>query len=489
MFGAGPALAIGRRRSSLVAVLRACAVGVLFAVSACRLFAGLGQPPGPSEPLPEPVAAAPEPVEAAPEPVAAPEVQPPSAAVELSALQAALGRTADDPAVRELVARLGTPAVADAGDRAVHAFAEHGVVLRFADGRIAEVALFAAGEGYSAWRGALPGGLRFGMSDYEVERSLGVAMPLREVGWRGDARVLRSATEGGRTLRGHGVRVHFGRGGLAVVALLPATAPGSVHLDDVMVYPSQENGVRGLQVHYQISVGAPAGCEALDVAVTFEDPAGAPIRARSTPSRRGRPAAFTAVDEDVPCARADRAVFVPFGGLELPAGSHAVRVHLAAGRAAKKRAIAEARGRAEFTMPPVVLVRLKVSRAQIRGDVFARRNIASVATFGLSSIFKRPKLDPDPFWVLEAGTYSHRSKVKSSTFTPRWTESTRWFPLAEGDAITLHFADEDLADNERLGVVRVSLDELRAAIRDGTPLAAGWVERIELEGSEIRAAP
>ncbi len=53
---------------------------------------------------------------------------------------------------------------------------EHGVSLRFGgDGRVAEVALFGAGERRSAYRGALPDGLRLGMSAYLV-------VPLREVG-------------------------------------------------------------------------------------------------------------------------------------------------------------------------------------------------------------------------------------------------------------------------------------------------------------------
>lgn len=139
-------------------------------------------------------------------------------------------------------------------------------------------------------------------------------------------------------------------------------------------------------------------------------------------------------------------------------------------------------------MPPVALVRLKIRRAEIRREVFQRRNVASAVTLGVSSIFKRPKLSPDPFWVLEAGSYHHRSKVRPGTFTPRWTASTAWFPLAEGDTITLHVADEDLADNERLAVFRVGLDQLRAALRDGTPPAGGWIARLDLEGSEIRDA-
>jgi hypothetical protein len=482
------ALAITSRRSSLLAVLRARAVVVLFAASACRLFAASEQPTV-SEPAPPPEAVAPPPEPVVVAPVEAQQV---SATVELAALQAVLGRTVDDPAVRELVARLGAPVVGGSGGVTVHAFAEHGVVLRFAaDGQIAEVALFGAGEGRRAWRGALPGGLRFGMNDHEVGRSLGADIPLREVGRKGDARVLRAATEGGRTFRGHGVRAHFDRGGLAVVALLPVAAAGAVHLDDVIAYPGAEDGIRGLKVYYQFSVGAPAGCEALDVALRIEDPAGAPIRGRGAPSRRGRAEAFTAVDRGVPCVGSDRAIFVPFGGLDLPAGSQEVRLHLAVAGAGKKtkRPVAEVRARAEFEMPPVALVKLKISRAEIKREVFRRRNVASAVTLGLSSIFKRPKLAPDPFWVLEAGEFFHRSKVKSGTFTPRWTESTAWFPLAEGDTITLHFADEDLADNERLGVVRVGLDQLRAAIRDGAPLAAGWVEGVELAGSQIRDAP
>ena len=107
-------------------------------------------------------------------------------------------------------------------------------------------------------------------------------------------------------------------------------------------------------------------------------------------------------------------------------------------------------------------------------------------TFGVSALVKRPKLRPDPFWVLVAGRHHHRSKVRHDTFEPRWSESSARFPLAEGDSFKLYFADEDMADNEPLGTFEVSLDRLRAAVRDPAPLSAGWVERLELTGSEIR---
>ncbi len=136
-------------------------------------------------------------------------------------------------------------------------------------------------------------------------------------------------------------------------------------------------------------------------------------------------------------------------------------------------------------MPAVVLVRLKVS-AGIDREVFSRRNTVALLTFGISAVASRPKMQPDPFWVMQAGKHHHRSKTRPSTFTPRWAEATAWFPLAEGDHLMLYFADEDVGDNERLGTFRIGVEQLRAAIREKVVLKADWVESLVLEGSEIR---
>lgn len=430
-------------------------------------------------------------------PAARAEVPPAPEPVELAALQAALGETAESPAVRELTLRMGAPVAGEKNGETVHVFSAHGVALRFGgDGRVAEVALFGPRDGRSAhYRGALPGGLRFGMRENLVARSLGVEFPLREYGRRDDTRLLRPAVEGGRTFRAHGLRVRFDRKNwaLAVVVLLPVAAPGSVHLDDAIVFPGAESGVHGLRVYYHLGVGASPACETLDVDLRFADPSGVPVRARAAP-RRARPAVFMAVDEDVPCREADRMLFIPFGDLDLPAGSQDVRLHLAT-RPAKDRATRTATGSAAelstsavFAMPAVALVRLRVSRAEIQRGMFQRRNTAAALTLGVSALVSRPKLEPDPFWVLVAGRHQHRSKVRRSTFSPRWTESTAWFALAEGDTFTLHLADEDVGDNEQLATFRVSLDQLRTAVRDHASLSAGRVERLDLDGSEIREA-
>ncbi|MDC0717423.1 C2 domain-containing protein [Nannocystis bainbridge] len=465
-------------------------------VLGCALFAGPGPAAVPSEPQP----AAPEPGPAPPvsaTPAAPAEAPPAPEPVEIAALRAALGQTAESPAVRELVERMGAPIVGELGGDSTHIFPAHAVGLRFgSDGRVLEVALIGPRDAHSGhYRGALPGGLQFGMPAYLVARSLGVEIPNREYGRRDDTRLMRPAIEGGRTFRAHGLRVRFDRKdwALAVVFLLPTAAPGSVHLDDPIVFPGEESGLRGLRVYYHLGVGASPTCEPFDVELRLTGPSGAPVRAR-LPPRRARPAVFTAVDERVPCRDEDRMIFVPFGDLDLPPGPHALSLQLAT-RPAKDRTprsahvgAAELRTSAEFEMPAVALVRLRVSRAEIQREVFRRRNTAAALTFGVSALFSRPKLGPDPFWVLVAGRHHHRSKARRSTFSPRWTEPTAWFPLAEGDSFTLHLADEDVGDNEPLAKFSVSLDQLRAAVRDHAPLSAGWVERLDLDGSEIREA-
>ncbi len=455
-------------------------------VLGCALFAG----PGPAA---VPVAPAPDPSE----PVSAPpmaEAPPAPKAVEIAALRAALGETAESPVVRELVERLGAPVVGEPGGHTIHTFPAHAVGLRFgSDGRVSAVMLLGPrADRTGQYRGTLPAGLQFGMRSYLVARTLGVEIPSREYGRRGDTRLLRPALDRGRTFRAHDLEVHFdpGDGTLAAVVLLPATAPGSVHLDDPAVYPGEESGLRGLRIYYHLGVGASPTCDTVDVDLRLTDPSGTPVRARLAP-RRARPRELTIADEDVPCRDADRMLFVPHGDLDLPPGPHLLRVHLSVrpARAPAHRTApdhpAELRTLTQFTMPPVALVRLRVARAQIHRDVFRRRNNIAVFTFGVSALVKRPKIRPDPFWVLVAGRHHHRSKVRQDTFEPRWSESTAWFPLAEGDSFMLHLADEDVADNEQLGTFEVSLEQLRAAVRDPAPLSAGWVERLELTGSEI----
>lgn len=461
---------------------------------ACSWFVGPGSSAVPPAQEPSPAVFVPtSPLPAAPAPPA--EVPPAPEAVSIAALQATLGETADGPAVQALTGRLGAPVVRPHDADVFHRYAAHGVVLRFAsDGRVAEVLLYGAGEGHAAYRGILPGGLHFGASEYAAARSLGAEIPLREYGMRDGTRLLRPAIQGGRTFRAHGLRLRFDRrGALALVSMLPIAAPGSVHLDDAFAYPGEESGVHGLRVYYQLSVGATPTCEAVDVVVHLTDSAGAPVRARPL-TRRARPTVFTAVDEDVRCINDDRDIFIPLADLDLPVGDREVTIDLAA-RPANERAArtttdlaAAARTTTSFAMPAVALVRLRVARAEIQREVFSRRNTAAALSFGLSALAARPKLHPDPFWVLVAGRHHHRSKVRPNTFSPRWTEATAWFPLAEGDTLTLHFADEDMADNERLATFRVGLDQLRAAVRDHAPLAADRVERLELDGSEIREA-
>ena len=455
-------------------------------VLGCALFSGSGAPVVAPQPEPQAPVMAPPVVEA---PVARVEVPAPPL-IEVGELRALLGEAADSAAVRGLVDRLGTPELRGTAGEPIQAFVDHGVFLKFSgDGRVAEVALFSAGETRAAYRGALPGGLRFGMSAGDVESLLGVELPHREVARRDNTRVYHAAIDGGRTFRGHGLRVHFGRDrGVSFVVVLPAATAGSVYLDDAIGYPGEEDGVHGLRVYYQLSVVSPA-CEGLDVELRIVDSAAVPVRGRAL--GRSRAAEFTRVEKDVACATADRMLFVPFAELELPVGRQEVRLQLAA-RLVKERAkrgkggpIAAVSAPASVDMPAVVLVRLKVS-AGIDREVFARRNSAAMLTFGISALGSRPKLRPDPFWVMQAGRHHHRSKTQPGTFTPRWAEATEWFPLAEGDHLMLYFADEDVGDNERLATFRIGVEQLRAAIREKVVLKADWVESLVLAGSEIR---
>lgn len=454
-------------------------------VLACSLFAA---PVVPSEPGASALASSP-----LPSVVPAPRVVAPrSEAVTIAALRATLGETAEDPAVRALVEILGPPVVRPYKDVVLHRFDAHGVALKFAsDGRVASVVLF--GDGRSGYRGDLPAGLRFGVGSYEAGRSLGVDIPVREFGRRGDTRLMRPAIEGGRTFRDHGLRLSFRGGALDMVSLIPVATPGSVHLDDAIAYPGEESGVHGLRVYYQLGAGPAPTCAAIDVVARLTDSSGASVRARAV-VRRARPEAFMVVDEHVPCRTTDRMLFIPFADLDLPVGHQELRIDLATRPASPgaapdaARLVAAVQAMASFEMPVVALVRLRVARAEVRRDIFRRRNTAAMLTFGISALGARPKVHPDTFWVFVAGRHHHRSTVRPNTFSPRWTESTAWFSLAEGDTMTLYFADADVGDNERLATFRVGLDQLRAAVRDHTPLAADWVERLELDTSEIREA-
>lgn len=452
-------------------------------VLACRPFVAPAAPP---EPVPEPLAFAAPPL-APPAPVP---VEPTADPAELAGLRALLGETVDGPGVRALSERWGAPRVTPAGSEVLHNFVDHRVLLRSAaDGRVVEVALLGARDGLAAYPHALPEGLRFGMDSYDVSRVLGVEIPLREVGKHGDTRVLRPAVEGGRTFRGHGLLAHFDRRWkLTAVGLVSVAAAGGVYLDDALVVPGEHAGAHGLRVHYQISFGAPSGCDAVDVELRLTDASGAPVRDFAGVPRRGR-APFTAVDKAVPCESSDRALFVPFSALDLGAGPQDVGAHLSVGTAgAPARDTAELVTRASFAMPTVALVRLKVSRAEVRPEVFRRRNTAAAATLGVSALFSRPKARPDPFWVLVTNTLTYRSRTRSFTFSPRWSESTGWFALSEHDTIAVYVADADLADNERLGTFSIGFEQLRAAVRDHTPLSAGWVDGLRLDGTEIRLA-
>jgi hypothetical protein len=464
-------------------------IGWVGAATGCMFFPGYGEPVVAPEPEPERQA----PVVAPPiseAPVARVEVPAQAPPVEVAELRAALGETADSAAVKGLVDRLGAPEVRGTAAEPIQAFVDHGVFLRYGgDGRVAEVALFGAGEKRSAFRGALPGGLRFGMSAGDVEAALGVDIPHREVGRRDNTRVFHAAIDGGRTFRGHGLRVHFGRDrGLSFVVMLPNAGPGDVYLDDAIAYPGEEGGVHGLRVYYQLSVVSPA-CADLDVELRIADAAAVPVKGRAP--GRAKPAEFNLVERDVACVAADRMLFVPFAELELPVGRQEVRMHLAArlanerAKRGKSKPVAAVSAPASVEMPAVVLVRLKVS-AGIDREVFSRRNTVAALTFGISALGSRPKLSPDPFWVMQAGKHHHRSKTRPSTYTPRWAESTEWFPLAEGDHVMLYFADEDVGDNERLATFRIGVEQLRAAIREKVVLKADWVESLVLEGSEIR---
>jgi len=440
----------------------------------------------PEQPAPEPLAFA-TPLPAPPPPVP---VEPTANPAELADLRALLGQTADDPGVRALSERWGAPRVTQAGSDVLHNFVDHRVLLRFAaDGRVVEVALLGARDRLDAYPHALPDGLRFGMNSFEVGRALGVEIPLREVGKEDDTRVLRPAVEGGRTFRGHGLVARFdSRWRLTAVGLVPVAAPGGVYLDDALVVPGEHAGARGLRVHYQISFGAPGGCDAVDVELRLTDASGAPVRALVGTPRRDQ-TGFTAVDKAVPCQSSDHALFVPFSALNLVAGPQDVGVHLSVGTAgASTRDPAELVTRASFAMPTVALVRLKVSRAEVRREIFRRRNTAATLTLGISSLFSHPKARPDPFWVLVTNTLSYRSRTRSSTFSPRWSDSTGWFALSEHDTIMVYVADADLVDNERLGTFSISFEQLRAAVRDRTPLSADWVDGLHLDGTEIRLA-
>lgn len=402
-----------------------------------------------------------------------------SPAPSIERLRALLGQSVDGVPAVEALAPLGD-AVREAG--AVR-WPEHGLVATLdAQRRIVEVTLE---RGYT---GELPLGVRLGMRDYElpgsVTRSL---LRLRPVPG-GKPRTVRY-WYGPVTFSNHGLRLEYGADQrVARVSLFAPRAPKTVRFDDVSVHDHQTSGQvgsgLGVLVHFRRSAdrrpddgadgasGAKRGhdCEAERATIELEIDNRA---VRLLPEPRN----WLGL-----CGEIDDHLFVPYARIDLPEGVHAGRLRVRRADHAEVSAWVPV----ELTMPATRLVRLRVGEVVVHPGVFGDRNLAAFFSFGLSSVWKRPKACPDPAWlVMVGGDVLYRSKTVGCKFTARWSETTEWLRVPANEAIAIVIVDEDFAGSEGLGRFSFAPEALGEIVAAKRPLSDRAITKLVLEGEVL----
>lgn len=291
---------------------------------------------------------------------------------------------------------------------------------------------------------------------------------------------------------------------LALAAALPAgrargeepvTLGSAVELRDVAVDPDRRVGdVRGLGIDVRYRVGRVGAGSALFLVAHLETDGGrrvaSLVKAAAVRDRDGLlhgKAQLLTVPRGTWRAAS---LFVPFFAMDLDAGPHRLALRFSAlaatgacqaGRPPQRvKLLGETRVAAAFTRPRFARVRLLVRRIEVApratdvGLAGARRGRPDLRwQLGYRTTVVAAPGQPGGEVVL------YESEVRDNTFVGAWAEPSQPVPVSEGDRLTLEVVDRDLARDDRLGRVELSLDEL---LRPGPPpaLADGAVRSIEL---------
>lgn len=296
--------------------------------------------------------------------------------------------------------------------------------------------------------------------------------------------------------------------GVLVVALAAALLEGrargeeagplgsAVELRDVAVDPDRRVGdVRGLGVDVRYRVGRVGVDSALFLVAHLEAEGGrrvaSLVKSAAVRDRDGLlhgKAQLLTVPRN---AWREASLFVPFFAMDLAAGPQELALRFSAlantgacqsGRPPQRvKLLGETRVAAVFTKPAFARVRLLARRIEVAPEA---------TDVGLPGARGGR---PDLRWRLGYRTAGlgpggevvlHESPVRSDTFIGAWAEPSPPVPVSQGDRLTLAVVDRDLARDDRLGEVALSLDEL---LGPGPPpaLADGAVRAVELGPVEV----
>jgi hypothetical protein len=274
----------------------------------------------------------------------------------------------------------------------------------------------------------------------------------------------------------------------------------AVELRDVSVDPDRRVGdVRGLGVDVRYRVGRVGVDSALFLVAHLEAEGGrrvaSLVKSAAVRDRDGLlhgKAQLLTVPRN---AWREASLFLPFFAMDLDAGPHRLALRFSAlantgacqaGRPPQRvKLVGETRAAAAFTKPPFARVRLLARRVEVAPEA------TDVGLPGGRG--ERPDLR----WRLGYRTASgagpaasggevvlHESEVRDDTFVGTWAEPSPPVPVSEGDRLTLVVVDRDLARDDRLGEIQLSLDELRGP---GPPRLGpnGAVRAVELGPVEV----
>jgi hypothetical protein len=271
----------------------------------------------------------------------------------------------------------------------------------------------------------------------------------------------------------------------------------AVELRDVSVDPDRRVGdVRGLGVDVRYRVGRVGVDSALFLVAHLEGEGGrrvaSLVKSAAVRDRDGLlhgKAQLLTVPRNTWRAAS---LFVPFFAMDLGAGPQRLTLRFSAlantgacqaGRPPQRvKLLGETSVAAAFTRPPFARVKLLARRVEVAPEA---------TDLGFPGSRRRR---PDLRWRLGYRTAAgagpagevvlYESEVRDDTFAGAWAEPSPPVPVSQGDRLTLSVVDRDLARDDRLGQVELSLDDLLGP-RPPPALASGALRAVELGPVEV----
>lgn len=443
----------------------------LQALAGCWLFAEPAREPSPWGGSADASAGSPRPPEAR---------APIEGCPTVDALRDLLNEATDAPAVAAMRAQLGEPAIRQDDVRRLHweDYPTHGLSLGIGDGgHVLVVTLVGKdADGSSPFCGALPHGLDFSADESRVEAALGPA-EFRFVGIGTDER--RWVTPGYRAV------FSIARRRMQSLSLMPPLARGATRIANVTV--DSERVVRGLRsvaisFDYVVNVPRPLyQSDTMRSAVIFRaglrDDGGEPVGRRGPTTTQGVGAPVTYVQRAAITYDGRTTIAVPYYMLDLPPGPHGITFDITAELLVNTRREDTALDRqpipaVTIDMPDVRWVSLGVDAIDVADGTYD--------SFAFDDGTK-----PDIFWRLSYpwNEIIFTSPVRSDRLQARFAERSPFFPVVDGDELTIEVLDHDVTPHDGLGSFTLTLDD----IASGRSRAVGKVTALSF--APLRTRP